>query len=649
MIRYFILFLLVVTSFCAYSQPKSRYSTESEKAIKLFEKAQKSYDNREDDDAIEGLKKALKADPQFIEAHVLLSQLYSERKQYELALLEANLAININPNFFPNLFVNVGMILMQQEKYSEAKEYFKRFLSFSRINPDQKKIAELQLRSAEFAEKAIKNPVPFDPKNLGTEINTNNEEFAPSLTVDEQYILYTVKLPHPENPKFFTEDFYYSFIKDGKWMKGVNLGAPINSDGNEGAQSISPDGQMMFFTACEEAYGYPAGRKGFGSCDIFFTQKTGDKWSAPQNVGPPISSKYWDAQPSISLDGNTIYFASSRPGGKGSSDIWKSTLTKEGFWGTPVNLGDSINTMYSEVSPFIHTDNRSFYFSSEGHPGMGAHDLFISRIDESGNFARPKNLGYPINSSKDEISLVVGASGFNAYYASERKDGFGSLDIYSFSMPEAARPLMVTYLKGHAYDIDSKRPLEVKFELIDLTSGKTMIESYSNPETGEFLVSIPSERNYALNASRPGYLFYSENFSLIGQGNKLEPFKKDVAMNAIKEGEKVVLKNIFFETGSYTLKGESKVELQKLSSFLYKNKTLSIEISGHTDNVGDKKSNQILSENRAKAVYEYLIENGILKERLTFKGFGDTQPLVPNDTEENRAINRRTEFTVIKS
>ncbi|MGE3824631.1 MAG: OmpA family protein, partial [Bacteroidia bacterium] len=296
---------------------------------------------------------------------------------------------------------------------------------------------------------------------------------------------------------------------------------------------------------------------------------------------------------------------------------------------------------------FIHPDNQTLYFSSDGHVGMGRKDIYYSRKDALGNWQKPVNLGYPINTWNNDDSFIVGASGKIAYFASDRKGGFGSLDLYSFELYESARPTMVTYVKGSVFASDTKKPLVAKFELIDLETNKVVVESSSNSEKGEFLVSLPVNKNYALNVSKEGYLFYSENFSLKDIKDITKPYQLNVGLQPVKTGEKVILKNIFFETNSFQLKEESTAELQKLLGLLQKNKNLKIEIGGHTDNVGDDKSNQLLSENRAKSVYEYLTTNGIPAERLSYKGFGETAPLATNDTEEGRAENRRTEFTVL--
>jgi outer membrane protein OmpA-like peptidoglycan-associated protein len=337
---------------------------------------------------------------------------------------------------------------------------------------------------------------------------------------------------------------------------------------------------------------------------------------------------------------------SARPGGLGETDIYVSTLRPDGSWGAPVNLGSKINTPGKEESVFIHPDGKTLYFGSNGHIGMGGLDLYVSRMNENGEWGDPVNLGYPINTYADENSILVGPSGDVAYFASNRAGGLGGLDLYKFDLYEAARPGKITYVKGKVYDAISKAPLGAHFELIDLETGKAVIESDANSGNGEFLVTLPIDKNYALNVSQSGYLFYSENFALKELADKSKPFLMDVPMQPIDTGSIVELKNVFFETAKFDLKPESRAELNKLVNFLNLNKTMRGELSGHTDNVGDKKMNLTLSLNRAKAVYDYLVANGIDPKRLTYKGFGDTKPKVKNDSDINRAINRRTEFKI---
>lgn len=328
-------------------------------------------------------------------------------------------------------------------------------------------------------------------------------------------------------------------------------------------------------------------------------------------------------------------------------DIWKTVKQANGEWGTPINLGPKINTAGTEQSPFIHADSRTLYYTSDGLPGMGEEDFFMSRMDENGEWQKAVNLGYPINSTGSERSLIINASGNKGYYASDKLKGIGQMDIYAFDVAEQIRPIRVAYVKGKVVNADNNQPVESRFELIDLANAKVVAEAYSDKVNGEFLICLPAEKNYALNVSKQGFLFYSENFSLKDNPQVKEALKMDIALKPIKLGQTMVLKNIFFNTNSYELKDESKAELEKLISFLNTNPKVKIEIGGHTDNVGDDKSNQVLSEKRALAVTEYLVAHGINKDKLTYKGYGESKPVASNETEEGRAQNRRTAFTII--
>lgn len=632
----------------------NKYSSSSGKAIKNFEKAQLSFDARKDNEAIELLEKAIKMDPNFIEAHMFLAEVYGENKKYQDALNEAKAAVGISPDFFKSAYYSMGFWCIKLQIYDEAEQYFNHYLTYKGIAAEAKSNATLGLKSAQFARKAIKNPVPFTPLNMGAAVNSTENDYLPAITADEQTLVYTRLIPKDPNGSTTdmrnkSEDFYSCKKTDGKWSNAINIGPPINTFGNEGAQCISADGQTLVFTACKEYDGYPGGRKGYGSCDLFIAKKMADgKWGVPENIGKPINTEYWDSQPSMSSDGQTIFFVSNRPGGIGGTDIWKCTKNDAGKWANLVNLGDSVNSAENEESPYIHPDNKTLYFSSEGWPGMGSKDLYLSRIKKDGHFSTPMNLGYPINTAESERDLIVSANAKTAYFSSERAGGTGGLDLYNFELYEAARPQSVTYVKGKVFNKETSKGLEAKFELIDLETGEMVMQASSMIGSGEFLVCLPVNKNYLMNVSKNGFLFASENFSLKGLANNLKAYEMNVPLTPIKAGEKVVLKNIFFETASYTLKEESKIELQKLKSFLLLNSTVSIEIGGHTDNVGDKKSNQILSENRAKAVYEFLIANEITKERLSFKGFGDTMPIDDNSTDKGKANNRRTEFMIVK-
>lgn len=627
--------LLIVFS----CKAQENYTTKNKKAIKLYENATKYYDAKDNEKAKAELEKALEKDPNFIEAYMLLAGVYTDMRLYEKAIEQFDKSFNINGNFFPNNYFSAGAIELKIGKYAEAKEHFEKFFTFERVDPALKKAAGLYLKDCVFALDALQHPVPFDPKNLGANINSPDYEYFPALTADDQNLIIT-RNTRSQSGMESQEDFFTSKKVNGEWSLAVSIGSYINTEGNEGAPTISADGQILIFSACDRPDGY-------GSCDIYFSKKNGDRWARPMNIGPPINGKYWDSQPGFSSDGKTLYFVSSRPGGSGDADIWQSTLTSKGTWGNPVNMGSNINSPGREESPYIHPDTRTLYYASNGLVGMGGTDVFVSKKDVKGDWVKSVNIGYPINTCDDENSLVVSGSGEVAYFSSDRKGGLGGLDLYYFSLYEGARPDKINYVKGKVYDSKTKKALGATFELIDLETAKTVIESESNNGNGEFLVCLPINKNYALNVSRSGYLFYSENFSLKDKTNDGKPFFMDVPLQAIDTGMTVELKNIFFETAKFDLKNESQAELQKLVNFLTANKTLRIEISGHTDNVGDKKLNQILSENRAKSVFDYLVKNGITIERLTYKGYGDSKPKVDNETAENRARNRRTEFKVL--
>ena len=628
--------------------------THSKKAMDLYRQAGNAYLNKNYDKAEKLIEEALKKDKKFKEAYLLSADIYFARKEYGKEIEMLTKALEIDSTFFLPAYYNMGIAhfylgnrdktIYWMQKYKKKTEGKK-----SRLDADR------WIEQAKFAELAEKNPVDFEPVNLGPEVNSDYEEYWPGLTADEGSLVFTVLVPRdsvkflneklPKTSRNFQEDFYMSERKDGKWTKRKPVKS-LNTAFNEGAQCISADGKWMFFTAC--------GKKGgMGSCDIWFSYRTENGWSKPVNPGPPVNTSFWESQPSFSSDGKTLYFASNRKGGKGGRDIWKATITgfrpdKTPVFSKVVNLGDKINTSDDEGSPFIHPDNRSLYFSSDGWPGMGKRDLFVSRKNEKGEWGAPGNLGYPINTINDESGLVINAAGTTAYFSS---DGIPSptkgKDLYMFRLPEKIRPNPVTYVKGSVYDKETKKPLVADFVLKDLLSEDVVVSSRSDEYEGGFLVCLPVGRSYALSVQKPGYLFYSDNFDLEGVKNIDNPQRLTVYLSPLKPGEKIVLKNIFFSTDSFRLKKESYPELNTLVDLLKKNPGLKVEIGGHTDNTGSDSYNLRLSENRARSVYEYLINKGIERSRLSYKGYGALQPLTGNESEEGRAKNRRTEIKVM--
>ncbi len=636
--------------FCQVSVAQNSVMTTSDKkAVKLFEEAKTQYQKYELTNAVISLKTALERDPNFVEAHTLMGYVYIDLKDKSKALSAFESAMKINPRFSSNTVFFVGQLYLEKGSYEEASMALNQFLKFPVADSKLRAEAQDKLEGINFAIEAVKNPVPFNPINLGPGVNSELPEYFPSITVDGSTLLYTRQLPAPNTPAKYNEDFYISNLEDGVWGESYNIGSPINTENNEGAPSLSADGKLLIFTACELYGDYGGGRKGLGSCDLFFSQRQGNNWTKPQNLGTEINSKSWETQPSFSADGKTLYFIKrvKDKHNTAHSDIYVSTLGVDGYWKEAKPLPGHINTSKNEESVFIHPDGQTLYFSSDGHPGMGGLDIFVTRLSNNGEWSNPQNLGFPINTHVNENSILISPSGNLAYFASDRAGGFGGLDLYQFDLPRKVQPAKVSYLAGKVIDAESREPLGSQFELLNLENSKTVISSMSDPTDGSFLVALPLSKNYALNVSKPGYLFHSENFT-VQKVSSSEPFKKNIELQRIKVGASVILNNIFYATNEFDLLDNSKVELFKLVEFLRNNSAISIEIEGHTDNVGSYELNKTLSINRSKKVYEFLVSQGISEGRLSYSGFGSENPIASNQTEEGRARNRRTAFSVTK-
>ena len=632
----FILFLVGVVSMA------QGYSTRSKSAIRRFEKARECFENLDDACAEEALKNALRADPEFLEALQMLAQVCYDQGRIDEAIGYYSRSLDIAKGENPDGYRLLATLTLRTGDYRKTLELIETFLSFPPEKVRNRSEGELIKRKCLFALDALEHPVPFDPENLGDSVNSAYNEYWPCLSVDGKILMFTVMEPIPSRPggsPHVQEDLYYSSRKGNGWGERVNAGPPLNTIDNEGAQSMTGDGRVLYFTACNR-------RDGKGQCDIYRSERVGDRWSEPVNIGGPVNTSYSEKHPSISADERKLYFASDRPGGKGSFDIWVSTRYGD-RWGQPVNLGDSVNTPWMEQSPFIHADQVSLYFSSDGWPGMGQGDLFISRWEEPGHWSTPRNLGYPVNTYHDEIGLTVSAGGELAFFASDRGSGKDT-DLYSFSLPAAARPAPVSYMKGRVYDPGNMRGLEASMQLIDLETGEVIMEVETARDDGGFLLSLPAGRDYALNVTSEGYLFYSEHFTFSGEYSEKDPLLRDVPMERISEGSTVVMNNIFFDLDSYILGPQSRTELDKVAAFLQGHPELEVEIGGHTDSTGTAGYNQALSERRAEAVVEYLTSLGVDPKHLKAKGYGDTVPVGDNATEEGRSLNRRTELKILK-
>ena len=632
--------ILIFASGVVFGQ---KLSTDNKRARKLFLEAQEAYSKRDNQKAIALLQASLARDSCFFEGYLLAADIYRDLDSTYLQIASLEKAVKIDVSRYPKVFYVLGNGYLKTGQYYQAKDAFTEFVNRSMDTHPFYKQSKQQIEQCKFAISLVENPVDYEAENLGEAINTEFDEYWPSLTIDGKTIIFTRLLPLANRPSHFQEDFYWSTSVDGVWETAKPL-MEINTLYNEGAQSVSADGKLIFFTACTKADGY-------GSCDIYFTRNMDNEWTKPRNVGAPVNSPSWESQPAISANGEYLYFVSNRSGGFGGMDLWRCRLkgishTGSLIWDEPENLGESINTSGNEMSPFIHSDGKTLYFASEGRPGLGGLDLFYSELENDSIWKPASNLGYPINTHKDEQGLIVDASGKTAYYASNRPGSKG-LDIYRFELYEEARPTPVSYVKGKVLDSEDYLPVCAQVELIDVAANQLTARSMWCDTQGEFLMCLPLGKEYAFNVSSKGYLFFSENFSLKEARDVTNPWIMEIKLKRIKAGNSEVLRNVFFKTDSYELLNESIAELELLKEFLANNPVVRIEIGGYTDNVGSEEYNLTLSEKRAAAVYQYLIDQGIAEERLSFRGYGWLKPVDSNETVEGRAKNRRTEFQII--
>jgi tetratricopeptide (TPR) repeat protein len=636
-ISFFIILILLVQPGLAQG-----YHTNSNKALKLYKEGTSAFDFFDFTTAENSLTEAVTIDNNFFEAHMMLGEMYIKLRKFSEAASHYRKAVKIDSLFFKPVFFSLANAEMMSGDYPGALVHYNVYLAQSGMSEKNRISAVKNARNCEYAVKAMKEPVQFNPVNLGSSINTTNDEYWPSITADGQTIMFTRQPNAANNPEFAgiaKEDFYISYLSDSKWQKAFNAGPPLNTPENEGAQTLSSNGNYMYFTGCDRP-------GGLGSCDLYFSYLSNGKWSDPVNLGPPVNTSHWESTPSISADGRILFFASSRSGGFGGKDLWYTTMNNNNEWSFPVNMGKTINSPGDEMSPFIHFDGKTLYFASDGRIGMGGFDIYYTRKINDSTWSEPQNLGYPINTYNDEMGLIIESGGEKAYFSAIRDKADGK-DIFYFNLYESARPNPVSYLKGKVYDKETGKLLRAEYELINLSTNKVSMKS-STDEYGNFLICLPSGFNYGINVSKPGYLFYSETFLFEGEHPVQEPLIKRIILNPIKVGEKMQLSNVFYEVDSWQLKKESMTELDNLAVLLSENKELRMEIGGYTDSTGTDQYNLGLSEKRALSVVNYLISKGILSDRLKYKGYGNTSPKGDNITVEGRKLNRRTEAKVLE-
>lgn len=553
-------------------------------------------------------------------------------------------AYSLDNNVSEDIHLQLGLALHNSLKFSEAIEeytlYRNNIKSEKQRAETEKKVDKL-IEECRSGIELIANPVKAEITNIEP-VNSKYPDYCPLISADESVMIFTSrreettgKLIDDEDLGYF-EDIFISKHKDGVWLQPENMKSPVNTPNHDATVGLSPDGQELYIYR---------GEKGG---DIYVCKLKGEKWTDPRLLPQPINTEFRESSASISFDGNTLYFVSDRDANTGR-DIYRSFKDKKGKWGEPEKLSSVVNTEYDEEGVFIHPDNKTLYFSSKGHRTMGGYDVFFTVLQSDGSWSVPQNIGFPINTPGDDVYFIMSANGLNGYFSSVRNEGKGDKDIYLITFTKEESPMKVasvTLVKGKILDAQTGKPVEASVEINDNTKNELVTIISSNTSTGEYLISLPSGKNYGISATANGYMFHSENFD-IPDSAAFSDITLNIMLAKISVGTKIILRNIFFEYASDSITEQSTGELERVYSILAEHATMKIEISGHTDNQSSLETNIRLSQARAKSVVNYLIKKGIAPERLESKGFAYYQPVASNDTEEGRKQNRRVEFKII--
>ncbi|HEV8514400.1 MAG TPA: OmpA family protein [Cyclobacteriaceae bacterium] len=622
----------VISLFCSLPLVSQTLSTKNKKAIDLYVEADNYRVRGQYDEAIRLLKQAIDKDKKFEEAYARLGSTYLNAGdiQSSSASLEAALALTPYPIKQKLYWYALADNYLRSGQYEKSILNLEKFLTIEKTDKVKIDKANLWKTQAAYGLEHQKENLGYRIKPLSDTVNKFPMQYFPTITADGQELVFTVRYGRAHNDN---EDIFHSTKKGNKWQEPISISENINSGYREGACSISADGRYLIFTICGER-----------GCDLYESKKEGDVWKKPVRLGPGVNSSGWEAQPSLSADGNELYFVSDRKGGLGGYDIWYSKKDSTGAWKKAVNLGKSVNTKFDEMAPFIHVNNQNLFYASNGLVGFGGFDIYVSEKNE-GRWQNPKNMGAPLNDFEDQYSFVVTSSGENAFYS--REEGRTKSKIYQTNIPpELQVRSRGNVVKGIVTDSKTKLALQAQVELFDLKTSQRISFFNSDSVNGQYLVVVPGKSEYALHVAEPGYLFYSLHFNY-EEKDQDQPITIDIALQPIVKNAMTVLNNIFFDFNQSEIKPRSFSELDEVVKFLNANPDVKVEISGHTDNVGDENYNQQLSLKRAQSVVNYFSSKGITVSRFTQIGWGSKKPIRPNDTDDNRQINRRIEFRVI--
>ncbi len=623
--------LICLSSFGQTTCPKST----NKKAINHFQDATDLYKDRKYEDARNLVSKAIDEDPEFADAYLLQGNIALKKRDDKVMEDSYKKVIELCPDLEPDVYFQLGWLYYDLKKYKESETQLKAFLDFDKINEEHAKRAETMLMRA----KLYAHPVPFNPVPV-KDISSADPEYLPYISPDNTMAFFTRRFEMKERNMLTAqsvEKFMIAHLQtDGKYDQGKPMQPPFNSgfNNNEGGAAITIDNKHLFFTVNVK-----------GNFDICTSDFVNGQWTDIRNLGPKVNDpKQWDSQPSISSDAKTLYFASSRDSLTGI-DIYKTTKDENGEWKKAVKISPVINTNGNEKSPFMHSDSRTLYFSSDSLPGLGGFDIYKCQMDSAGNWTKPVNLGYPINTDADEVGFFVSLDGKTGYFASNKlSKGASGYDIYSFDLYNEARPNRVYFQKGDVNGPEDNGPIAATIEVKDaITKKLTKIDVDS--VTGEYAFVVDFKHDIIVSVKKEGYAFESKYVSEKDTEN-LKPQLVDLPLKKLEVGGQYTINDILFATNSFELNDTIKTVLAEFIEYLQQNPKLNVALQGHTDNVGNPASNMVLSENRAKAVFEYLVSNSIDRSRVSYKGFGETKPIADNSTEAGRAKNRRTVFVV---
>ncbi len=643
-----VLFILVTTFIGNIGAQTSKLALTG-KEKQLFDEAKKYAKQGDLKKSNDRFEKLISSKTDFAEAYLRLASNNYTLKLFGKSEELFSKAIALDADFDPEMYFSLAMVQVELKKYRLAADNLEIFINKEKLKMEKVKKAIKMRDNLRFTVFAISHPVPFKPENMGPNINSENSEYSAILSLDGNKMIFTRNVK--KKSEFIgQEDFFMSELDSLGWGKAYSV-ADLNTSQNEGAFSISANGKYIVFTACDR-------KDAFGSCDLYYSMLLNGAWTMPVNMGNRVNSAAWDSQPTLSADGRSLIFASRRLGTLGGSDLFMTYRDAKNAWVTPVNLGNIVNTEGDDESPFLHTDGATLYFRSNGRPGMGKHDIYFSRKNDTTEMWQiPVNIGYPINTDGDEGSLTVSIDGKTAYYTSDINLSSGlknnNLDIFSFQLYEAARPKSSTIIKGYVTDAISGKPVKADIRIKELGTGNNVFQLQTDDD-GYFISGISVGKNYACIAEHKDYTYHAENFNLSEVKELFNSYSLDIKLmpilksDTILENKPVILQNIFFATGSFELLPTSYHEIELLAKMMLENKSISIKLTGHTDDVGSEQDNLLLSQLRAKSVATAIVEKGVDKSRVISDGKGEILPLADNTTEEGRKKNRRTEMLVIQ-